>query len=219
MKRIKLIILLGFISTYIYGQKFETNIAVSSLISFETSEMTESKIVFGFSSSVQEFYNITDNFAIGSEVNYSFENYKLKNNLYVSSSPELPYYESKLAIHAFSIPLILRLKTNSDWFINIGYGLSYPIKSKTSTDLVYPENNTRIEVLPKPDKLEHNLSSYYSLGIGKEFKLNDLKILTEIYYTHRFVEYYFRHGGGISEVLFVYKVEPQMIGIKIGVEI
>ncbi|MCD6117935.1 hypothetical protein J7K93_13040 [bacterium] len=101
MRRIGLIIFIGLISPFIYGQNLETNLTLAPLMTFKSNQTTASEIAFGFSVSIQEFYNLTDNFAIGSEIMYSFENYKLTRDFEGDGIPEsFPYYESKLTNHS-----------------------------------------------------------------------------------------------------------------------
>ncbi len=222
MRKIGLIILLGLISKSVYCQKFETNLTISPLMTLKSNETTESKIAFGFSNSIQEFYNLTDNFAIGSEIRYSFENYKLTRDFDGISIPEATsYYESKLTLHSLNIPLILRLKTKSDWSLNIGYGLTYNLDYKASVDYIYSDwfskDDTRTEIPEKSVDLENDLSSYFSIGLGKAFKIKDLRVLTEIYYNHSFADYRIEHGGANgAEILYFYDISPRYIGFKIG---
>jgi hypothetical protein len=222
MKKTGLIILIGLISTIVYGQNFETNLTLSSLMTFKSNQTTENKIAFGFSGSVQEFYNLTDNFAIGSEIMYSFENYKLTRDFDGISIPEATsYYESKLTVNSLKIPLILRLKTKSDWSLNVGYGLTYNINYKASVDYIYSDwfskDDTRTEIPEKSVDLENDLNSYFTLGFGKAFKIKDLRFLIEIYYDYSFADFRIEHGGANgAEILYFYDISPQYIGFKIG---
>jgi hypothetical protein len=222
MRKIGLIILIGLISTIVYGQNFETNLTLSPLMTFKSNQTTENKIAFGFSGSVQEFYNLTDNFAIGSEISYSLENYKLTRDFDGISIPEATsYYESKLTIHSLKIPLILRLKTKSDWSLNIGYGLTYNIDYKASVDYVYSDwfskEDTRTEISNITVASENNLSSYFTIGFGKTFIIKDLRLLTEIFYNNSFADYRIEHSGANgTKILYFYDINPQYIGFKIG---
>lgn len=222
MRKTGLIIFIGLISTIVYGQNFETNLTLSPLMTFKSNQTTDSKIAFGFSGSVQEFYNLTDNLAIGSEIIYSFENYKLTRDFDGFSIPEATsYYESKLTVNSLKIPLILRLKTKSDWSLSIGYGLTYNIDYKASVDYIYSDwfskDKTKTEIPEKSVDSENNLNSYFTVGFGKTFKIKDLRLLTEIYYNKSFADYRIEHGGtNGAEILYFYDISPQYIGFKIG---
>jgi len=225
MKKIIIFISLSLIPTFIYGQKFETNLTLSPLMTFKSNKTTDSKITFGFSGSIQGFYNLTDNCAIGSEIRYSFENYKLTRDFDGVSIPEATtYYESELTLHSLNIPLILRLKTKSDWSLNIGYGLTYNIDYKASVEYVYydwaTKDDTRTEIPEKSVYLGNDLSSYCSIGLGKAFKIKHLRLLTEIYYNHSFADYRIEHGGANgAEILYFYDISPQYVGFKIGIKL
>lgn len=223
MRKAALIILIPLISISAYCQKFETNLTISPLMTFTNTETAEGKVAFGLSGSVQEFYNLTDNFALGTEIRYSFENYKFTRDYNGISIPEATsYFESKLTLHSINIPLILRLKTKSGWSLNLGYGLTYNLNYKVSVDYVYSDwfsdEVTRTEITEKWVDSENDLSSFFSIGLGKAFKIKDLRILTEIYYHYSFAEYGIRHGGVNGEkILYSYEISPQYIGCKIGI--
>ena len=222
LKKTGLIIIIGLISSIVYGQNFETNLTLSPLMTFKSNQTTENKLAFGFSGSVQEFYNLTDNFAIGSELSYSLENYKLTRDFEGISIPEATsYYESKLTINYIKIPLILRLKTKSDWLVSLGYGLTYCIDYKTSVDYIYSDwfskDESKTEIPEKSVYLENDLNSYFSIGFGKAFIIKDLRLLTEIYYNKSFADYRIEHGGANgAEILYFYDISPQYIGFRIG---
>ena len=222
MRKTVLIILIWLISSFVYGQSFETNLTLSPLMTFKSNRTTESKIAFGFSSSVQEFYNMTNNIAIGSELTYSFENYKLTRAFDGSSIPEATsYYESILTVHSLKIPLILRLKTKSNWSFSVGYGLTYNINYKASVDYIYTdwfsEDETKTEILMKSVDLGNDLNSYFTVGFGKTFTIKNLRLMTEIYYDYSFADFRIKHGvvNG-TEILYSYDIRPQFIGLKIG---
>lgn len=222
MRKTGFIIIIGLISTIVNGQNFETILTLSPLMTFKSNQTTENKLAFGFSGSVQEFYNLTDNFAIGTELNYSFENYKLTRDFDGISIPEATsYYESKLTVNSLKIPFILRLKTKSDWSLSLGYGLTYNIDFKASVDYIYydwfSKDETRTEIPDKSVDSENNVNNYFTVGFGKAFKIKDLRLMTEIYYTKSFADYRIEHGGANgAEILYSYDISPQYIGFKIG---
>ncbi len=222
MKKIGFIIIIGLISSIVYGQNLETNLTLSPLMTFKSNQSTENKLAFGFSGSVQEFYNLTDNFAIGSELNYSFENYKLTRDFDGISIPEsTSYYESRLTVNSIKTPLILRLKTKSNWSLFVGYGLTYDINYKVSVEYIYSDwfskDETRTEIFDKSVDSENNLNSYFAVGFGKVFKIKDLRLLTELYYNESFADYRIKHGGvNGTEILYFYDISPQYIGFRIG---
>jgi hypothetical protein len=222
MRKTGLITIIGLISTLVYGQSFETNLTLSPLMTFKSNQTTESKPAFGFSGSVQEFHNLSDNFAIGSELNYSFENYKLTRDFDGTSIPEATsYYESKLTVNSLKIPLILRLKTKSNWSLSLGYGLTYNIHYKASVDYIYSDwfsgDETKTKIPAKSVDSENDLNTYFTIGFGKTFKIKDLRLLTEIYYNKSFADYRITHAGANgTKILYSYDISPQSIGFKIG---
>ena len=222
MRKTGLLIIIGLISSIVYGQNFETNLTLSPLMTFKSNQTTENKLAFGFSGSLQEFYNLTDNFAIGTELTYSFENYKITRDFDGISIPEATsYYESKLTVNSLKIPLILRLKTKSDWSLSVGCGLTYDIGNKASVVYVYSDwfskDETKTEILEKSVDAENDLNSYFTVRFGKSFKIKDIRLLTEIYYNKSFADYRIEHGGANgAEILYFYDISPQFIGFKIG---
>lgn len=214
--------MIGLISSIVHGQSFETNLTLSPLTTFKSNLTTENKPAFGFSGSVQEFYILTDNFAIGSELSYSHENYKFTRDFDGFSIPEATsYYESKLTINSLKIPLILRMKTKSDWSVSVAYGLTYNINYKASVDYIYYDwfsnDETKTEIPETSVYSKNDLNSYLSVGFGKAFKIKDLRLLTEIYYHKSFADYRIEHGGANgTEILYSYDISPQYIGFKVG---
>lgn len=222
MKKIGLVIVIGLISSIVYGQTFETNLSISQALTFKSSRNTENKLALGYSGSIQELYNLTDNFAIGTALIYSLENYKCTIDYTGVSIPEsTSYYESKLTVNSVKIPLILRLKLKSDWLVSVGYGLTYSIDDKVSVNYYYydwfSKDKTQTEIYDKSLVSENNLSSYYSIGFGRTFKIKDLHLLTEIYYNRSFADYRIEHGGiNETEIRYFYNISPQYLGLRIG---
>lgn len=223
MKKAAIIILITLISTIVYSQKFETRLAVSPLMSFNSNQSTESRIAFGFATSVQEFYRLTEYLAIGSEIRYSFENYKMTKNFEGITIPEAaPYYESIMSVQALSVPFILQLQSKSEWSVNISYGLSYQLDYRASVDYVYDdwfsEDVIRTEIRERSVEPTSDLTTYISAGFGKGFKINDLMLTTKIYYTYSFGDYRLEHiGVNAAEILHFYDINPQYLGLEIAI--
>lgn len=223
MKCICLIFCFDLISIISFTQKLETNLNFSPVMTFESNMTTGSRIAFGFTNAIQEFYNVSGNLSIGTEINYSYNNYKLIRDWHGNAIPESSsYFESKLNIQTLNVPLILRYRTNTKWIILAGYGLSYVIDSKSKVDYVYyvwGKEETRTSINEKSNDLRRDFNSYLNIAIGKGFTLFSINANAQIFYELAFKDYDFHHGGGFTDILYIYKVRPNQIGIKIGIEL
>lgn len=212
-------------SKFAYSQKHETNLTIQPMMTFLNSKTAENKIAFGFSSSIQKIYNLNNYLAIGSEISYSFENYKLMKDFDGASIPEaFPYYESKLTIQSLSIPLFFRLRTKSNWSLNIGYGLTYAFRYTALTEYVYNDwfinNETRTEIPESSVYLNKKYNPYFSIGLLKTIDFKKINISAGIYYNYNFSNYRVEHSGANNTyILYFYDTNLQYFGFKIGVGI
>lgn len=208
-------------SAFVYGQNFETRLTLSPLMTFKSNKKTESKVDFGFLGSVQGFYKLTDHFAIGSGIGYSFENYRLTQVFEGIAIPEsTSHYESRLTTHSLNLPFMLRLKSKSAWSINVGYGLTYAFDYSASVDYIssnwFVEDEKRSEISEKSVDSGKDLSGYYTIGLGKSFKINDLQLVTEVYYNYGHTDFRVDHEGRTgAEITYFYETR-QYVGLKIG---
>jgi len=225
MKKSGLLILFGLMPIMVCGQYFETNLTMSPIMTFENNKTDKSSNAMGFSVSVREYYNLTNNFAIGSEIAYSLENFKLKKDYEGLWLPTMiSFFDCQLTAHSIKIPLILRLQTKSDWSLNVGYGLTYVIDFSSSVDYVTSlwnsEYETRTEIHEKSIEAENDINSYFTVGFGKAFKIKKLRLLTGIYYDYSFADYKIEHSSPYEPgALYLYKIRPHYIGFKVGIEL
>ncbi|MFT5512354.1 MAG: hypothetical protein ACI8SE_000752 [Bacteroidia bacterium] len=167
MKRVGIILLAGLVSTSVYSQEFETSLTVSPRISFSSNYNSLNKLALGGSASIQSFYKLSEKLAVGSEFKYSFENYRLKRN-YQGGIPHnaTAFCDISLTNHTLNVPLLIRLKTKSNWLLTAGSGLNYNLDIKASTDYIYKgnwsdENVTRTNIENTSAVLVNNFNTYY----------------------------------------------------------
>ncbi|MFZ6052572.1 outer membrane beta-barrel protein [Halocola ammonii] len=223
MKKLSLLLFIGIMSSFTYGQSFETNITVSPLATLNFNEKTTNEQKLGFAASAQEFYNFSENFALGVEITYSYEKYgwTLPFNTFTVGLNSV-YYRSSLTLHSLNVPLALRFRTNSNWSINLRYGFTHYLSQDYSVHCELANQNgnvrNRTEVDNKSVELENDVSTYAAVGFGKEFRLNDLRILTEVFYNYSFSNFNIQHEGAHEEErLYGYNITPQHIGLRLGI--
>ena len=67
---------------------------------------------------------------------------------------------------------------------------------------------------------ENDINSYFTVGFGKAFKINKLRLLTGIYYDYSFADYKIEHSSPYEPgALYLYKIRPHYIGFKVGIEL
>jgi hypothetical protein len=207
-----------------FAQKFETNITISQAVTSGSIEIPEGKIALGFSGAIQGLFNVSENIAIGTELNYSYQDYNLSKDFKGISIPESnSYYESGIILHTLNIPLILRYKTQKSWIVQVQLGLTYIIDSKTNVDYIYSdwtnETNTKTEITDKSDDLKKDFNSYINLGFGKKFKIFNIDASMQIFSEIAMQNYNFSHTGIQNEAIYDYKVQPFLTGLKFGIRL
>lgn len=229
MKNFFLILFFVLISVITFAQKNETNLIVSPAMTFgNISESHEyqydTKPVFGISFAIQELYNITEKFAIGTELNYSNNNFKLRKGLYTGDWGF--YYESIVNVQSFNLPLILRYKTKKKWIIQTEYGLSYALDSKlkvTSVSINLDDNiKEQTPIDKKSNDIKGSFNNYYSAAFGKGFTIGKCEAMFQIYFAHTLRDYYFSHGtsdSNDSNNKYKYSVNPNLIGLRLGIKL
>ena len=226
MKEINLMLFFGLISVLTFAQKNETNLIVSPAMTFGNISESQNEInpAFGISFAIQELYNITEKFAIGTELNYSTNNYKLRNGLYTGDWTS--YYESILNIQSLSIPFILRYKTKKEWIFQAEYGLSYALDSKlkvTSVSINHMNDNAKEQtpIDQKSNDIKGDLNSNFSVAFGKGFTIKQYDAMIQIYFDQILDEYHFSHsiGNSNNEYMMEYTVNPHLMGLRLGIKL
>jgi hypothetical protein len=221
MKKISLTLLFGLNLLFAFGQNFETYITVSPNMTFGSNQSSANKKAFGFSCAIQEYYSISDVFAVGTEINYSYNSYKFIRDYDGFKIPESSiYYESLLSIQTLNIPLILKYNNAKKWVLQAEFGLTYVLNSTSKVNYVYNDwysnDEIRTVISAKSDDLRREFNSYGNLSIGKGFIIFNHESLIQIFYEYTFAKYDFQHEGKINEALYIYKIKPQQIGLKFG---
>jgi hypothetical protein len=224
MRKINLMLYFCLISVMTYAQKFETNLTVAPELTFGRIIYYQDEVgtAFGISGAIQEFYNITEKFAIGSELNYSNTRNKLINRLIADMYDR---YESTLNIQTLNMPINIRYKTLKNWIIQGGYGVAYALDSKLKVDNVYKLSSDnalkRISVTEKSDDLKRNFNSYYTIAFGKGFTIRKQEILIQVYFKQTSKDYHFSHGttNPSDGLKYNYAVKPHLIGLSLGIKL
>ena len=230
MKKTAFILCFISISLITNAQKFETNISVSPIMTFGSNVTSDnaagSKIAIGFSGAISEFYNVSNKFAIGTELNYAYNNYIITYSYMGVRTMEANsnwFYKSKINTQSLNIPLFLRFKTKNNWIFQLGFGVTYILNSKSHVDFVvsdWSNNNEEFTtVASKNDCLNKDFNNYINITLGKRFSIVKAKMFAEIYYEKAFQNYSFEHNGIKSEFNYIYKLNPQHLGLKIGIEL
>jgi len=229
MKKTAFILCFISISLITNAQKFETNISVSPIMTFgrnvTSDKVAGSKIAIGFSGAISEYYNISNKFAIGTELNYAYNNYIINNYMDVGNIDIAPngFYKSKINTQSLNIPLFFRFKTKNNWIFQLGFGVTYILNSNSHVDFVLFDRSNINEgfttVVTKKDCLNKDFNNFINITFGKGFSIGKAKMFTEIYYEKAFQNYTFEHNGIKSEFNYIYKLNPQHLGLKIGIEL
>ncbi len=226
MTKLKLIFLALFITTMTFAQKFVTNIDIAPLITFESNKTTQSSTSFGFSTSISEYYKISEKLEVGLGIGYSSAIYSLLRHV---DSPNTDY-ESNIKLGTINLPIILRYKTKSKWFFQASYGMAFVMRSKSQVLLTYSyvdannENkNVLTDISDKTNSFQDNMHSFLEFGFGKGTNIKQIQINIQLLYQSTIGTYDFSHLG-YRQAIFVpcyydYKIRPQQIGLKIGIEI
>ena len=207
-----------------FAQKLETNITISQAVTSGSIDIPEGKIALGFSGAIQGLFNASENIAIGTELNYSYQDYNLSKDFKGISIPESnSYYESGIILQTLNIPLILRYKSQKSWIVQVQLGLTYIIDSKTEVDYIYSdwtnEIDTKTEITDKSDHLNKDFNSYINLGFGKEFKIFNIDASLQIFSEIALQNYNFSHSGIQNEAIYDYNVQPFLTGLKFGIRL
>jgi len=218
------------ISLITYAQKFETNITISPLITFSNLDLIDSKdnhfqseLGFGFSGAIQEFYNISQKIAIGTELSYSNCNYRIYPIYYsggygygAKRSPEC-----NLDIESLNVPLYLRFQSAKKWTFMAGFGLSYVLNSDIEVYSYYRQYSYNIREYKKQLDanfyIEGDFNSYYSLSFGKGFNMKQKTAMIQLYFEQTINEYPFRYkyGDDYHELKF----RPLNFGLRLGISL
>ena len=223
MKRWIVLAFFLLVPVFLYGQKFETNLNVSPIMTFGSNKTSKSRIAAGFAGSIREFYSLTKKLDLGTGLQYAYNGYRLKRDTYGLIPEADYYYDSKLSIHTLGIPLEIRYKMKSNWIIQAGYGLSYILHSQGTADHVFSswfkKEEERTAVNHIDDKVGREWNSFFTIGFGKVIYISDVPVLTGIYYKYSMKKYDFSHID-VHDVtkFFHYQVKPQQIKINIGIK-
>jgi hypothetical protein len=226
MRKINLILFFCLISVMTYAQKFETTLNVAPTMTFGRIIYFHDEIstAFGISGSIQEFYIVTEKFAIGSELNYSIINNKFVDRLYTGEGNFRN--ESRLNIQTLNVPINLRYKTLKKWMFQAGYGLTYVLDSKLNVDHVYNDYShdnalKRIPINEKSDDLKRDFNSYFTVSFGKGFTIRNTDATIQIYFEQTIHDYSFSYGDNDpnTEHIYEYSFNPQLIGLRLGIKL
>jgi hypothetical protein len=228
-----LILVFCLLSAIAFAQKFETNFIVAPTVTFGETGLFDSgasrfdyDAAFGFSSAIQEFYNVNKRIAIGSELNYSNSNYKMSRMLMYGDGGERPGPEWYLNIQTLNIPLILRYQTLKKWMFQAGYGFTYVLDSRIKA-YRYNDRGTyypmikRIRVENANFDIQGDFNSYYTLAFGKGFNLKQRTAMIQIYFEQTLKEYrlFDNWSNPNSEYVHEYKFKPHMVGLRLGINL
>lgn len=220
MKKSLLAIVTALISTATYSQQFETHLSLSPAMTFTNDASSESRIDFGISGSIQEYYNVSSYLAIGTGLEYSFEKYSLTGDYEGSSIPEVfSSCEGTFSTHTLRVPFLIRLKSESDWMLNLGYGAAFNLAYSGATEVVSVNMNSQEEnrtEIPSTTAVENDLNGYITLGIAKAFTINNARFTAELFYNYGFAEYSILHNGTNNERQYTYTTNPQFAGVKLS---
>jgi hypothetical protein len=225
-----LILAFCLISVITYAQKFETNVTISPLITNTALDLIDShdygfqsEVAFGFSGAIQEFYNVSQKIAIGTELQYSNCNYTIYPVFYYGDygygykrSPEC-----KLDIETFNVPLYLRFQTAKKWIYMAGFGVTYVINSNIDVYSYYRQYTYNIREykkrLDENFNIEGDFNSYYSFSFGKGFNIKQKAAMIQLYFEQTVNEYLFRykHGDYYDDLKF----RPLNFGLRLGISL
>lgn len=194
MKLKILIVIICFFLQLCFAHNFETSISVSPALSFLSSYSTDyiidNDVGFVFSFAIHEGYNFSDIFGIGIELEYL-------NTSHIFSSPylgigipeESKTYNHKLTLHTLNVPLLLNIETKKEdsWYLQSGVGISALLYSKRRIELEIininnPDYIGKIEIENGKTSLERRYNYYYSVLIGKNFKIRKLRLFLDFRY-------------------------------------
>jgi hypothetical protein len=230
MIKSKLLLFTSLISAITYAQKFETNVTISPLITYTALDLIEShdygfesEVAFGFSGAIQEFYNISQKTAIGTELSYSNCNYTIYPTFYsggygygAKRSPEC-----NLDIESLNVPLYLRFQTAKKWSYMAGFGVTYVLNSNIDVYEYYRQNTYNIrQYKSKLDAnfdIEGDFNSYYSFSFGKGFNMKQRAAMIQLYFEQTVNEYTFRYKYG--DYYDDLKFRPLNFGLRLGISL
>jgi hypothetical protein len=221
------------ISAIPFAQKFETNVIVTPTVTFGETGLFDTgasrfdyDAAFGFSSAIQEFYNVSKRIAIGSELNYSNSNYKMSRMLMYGDGGVRTGPEWYLNIQTLNMPLIFRYQTLKKWMFQAGYGFTYVLDSKIKAYSYYDRGTyypmiKRIRVENASFDIQGNFNSSYTFAFGKGFNLKQRAAMIQIYFEQTLKEYslYDNWSNPDSKYVQKYTFKPHMIGLRLGINL
>lgn len=222
MKKIVFVVYFCLAINFGFAQKFEKSLYFSHEMTFCSNKSYECNNSIGFSVAFRESCNISKNMSIASEIIYSNCNYKIQRGYEGVATPEFAgLFQSKVNLQSFSIPLIFKFKTNNNLFLETGYSLNCKIYLQARIIFIEYDCNReveRTEVPIKPGNSGNYLNDLFFIGFGKEFSINRTKLSAGFYYERALHNYQFAHGVFDSyRMLYVYDIQPQEIGWRLGV--
>ena len=102
---------------------------------------------------------------------------------------DITTYNHKLKLHTLNVPLLLNIETRGDdsWFLNSGVGISALLYSKRRieleiTNINEPDYLEKIEIENEKTTLDIRNNYYYSVLLGKNFKIKKIRFFINVRY-------------------------------------
>ncbi len=230
MKKLTILICLYCLTPLTQAQKFETNISISSAMTFIQSSgrvvrrKTNSRVDFGFSAQVNELYHLSDRLSLGLGLAYSRSKYKSVAEDFRGGGriPEISYLaEVKLLAHKLQLPLTFRYKTKNNWFAQASGSFGYLLGSKEKIEFVQImwyyakkkyQTRTSTPVSETKNSLGRKTNISLNIELGKMFTIRERMFFVSTYYTRDLYHYTLSHPN--SSV--IYKLTFRGVGLKLG---
>ena len=192
MKLKILIVIICLFFKFIFAHNFETSVSVSPALSFlsnKSKDYIDNDVGFVFSFAIHEGYNFSDIFGIGIELEYMNSSHIFSNKYMGITIPEtFRTYNHKLKMHTLNFPLLIKIETKKDesWYIQSGLGIIALLYSKRRIEIkethLNSENIRIIVIEDEKTSLDRRYNYYYSVLIGKNFKIKKVRFFINIRY-------------------------------------
>jgi len=200
------------------AQQFETTINISPNISFKCNETTDSKVAYGMSVSMKEYYRISKALYVGGEVTVSNRHYALIRKITEYRKAPYIYYDSKITANSLDIPLLVKFATVFDCYVELGGGVSYLFHTKSLVRYNIIDDEIQRTLISKKNEINGNtINGLISFGISKPMSIYQYNVTAGVYFNAFTHQYNFQHSSVLEDGhQYNYYIRPKYAHVSLG---
>lgn len=212
-----------FLNLTLHAQSVQFTLQTAPQYVLDGSQTAKGSPAWGFSTSIEGFYQWTPHFSIGSALTFAQEAFASESEFDGLAIPGAnPRYERKLTVQSILIPLNLRFNMISGWYLTVGGGVAFTFANNPSVDFevnVDPDNVITSEQIPDKDiRVTNEMDRFVNARFGRRVILYDIRFQLDVFYVHRFGEVDVTHVSTVDPSRSISdQFQSRSIGLNIGV--